>query len=212
MTINFTARKQSPAAARNREPIAKVLLPLLANKASVLEIASGTGEHAVHMAAARPDIHWQPSDPDPNSRESIASWVANNGISNVALPLDLDVRQQPWPVGPVHLVFCCNMIHITPWICTEALVAGANDILKPDGILFLYGPFSREGAHTALSNKAFDQSLRGRNPLWGVRDLEAVTELANASGLAFKDAIPMPANNFCVLYRKREDSQVVWRC
>jgi len=202
MTTHSADRRQAPAAARNREPIADILLPRLSPGASVLEIASGTGEHAVHMAAARPDIHWQPSDPDPDSRASIAAWIAHTGLANVAPPVDLDVRRRPWLVGPVDLILCCNMIHIAPWACAEALIAGAGDMLNPGGILFLYGPFRRDGAHTAPSNEAFDQSLRARDPSWGVRDLEAVTELAEAADMAFADAVAMPANNFSILYRR----------
>lgn len=199
---NTDARQFAPAAARNRDPIMAVLLPWLREGASVLEIASGTGEHAVHMAAARPDITWQPSDPDPAGRDSIAGWIAHSGLENVLQPVRLDVREQPWPVTGADLILCCNMIHIAPWEAAVALVEGAGRILSDNGVLFLYGPYKRHGSHTAPSNEAFDASLRARDPSWGVRDLEAVEELANRNGLALAEIVPMPANNFSVIFRR----------
>lgn len=195
-------RKFAPATARNRDPIMAVLLPWLRQGASVLEVASGSGEHAVHMAAARPDINWQPTDPDPSSRDSIAAWIAHSGAANINPPLELDVCATPWPVKSADLILCCNMIHIAPWPAAVALIDGAGRILSDDGVLFLYGPYKRDGAHTAPSNAAFDDSLRSRNSDWGIRDLEAVEEQAAASGLALADVVAMPANNFCVVFRK----------
>ncbi|MCY3830467.1 MAG: DUF938 domain-containing protein [Rhodospirillaceae bacterium] len=197
-------RRFAPAAARNRDPIAAVVLPRLAPGARVLEVGSGTGEHAVHLAALRPDTRWQPSDPDPACRESIAAWTAHTGLANVAPPLDLDVRTVPWPVERADFVLCCNLIHIAPWDCTVALAAGAGRLLGAGGELLLYGPFRRGGAHTAPSNAAFDAALRREDPDWGVRDLEAVAGLAEANGLLFVETEPMPANNFCAVFRKAD--------
>lgn len=196
-------RKFAPATARNRDPIMAVLLPWLTDGAQVLEIASGSGEHAVHMATARPDIQWQPTDPDPDARASIAAWIAHSGLANIAPPLELDVCRSPWPVESADLILCCNMIHIAPWDAAVALVEGAGRILPSNGILFLYGPYKRSGAHTADSNAAFDESLRSRNPAWGIRDMEAVTDLAADNSLSLIEAVPMPANNFSVIFRKR---------
>ena len=195
-------RRFAPAASRNRDPIAAVVLPRLPPDARVLEIGSGTGEHAVHMAAMRPDTHWQPSDPDPASRESIAAWTAHTGLGNVAPPLDLDVRRLPWPVDDADLILCCNTIHVAPWDCTVALFDGGGRLLGPGGILALYGPFKRGGAHTSPGNRAFDASLRRQDPAWGIRNLEDVVLLAAQGGLAFAEALPMPANNFCAIFEK----------
>lgn len=194
-------RRHAPAAARNRDPIAAVVLPRLAPGAHVLEVGSGTGEHVVHLAALRPDTRWQPSDPDPACRESIAAWTAHTGLANVAPPLDLDVRIAPWPVERADLVLCCNLIHIAPWHCTAALLRGVGRLLGAGGELLLYGPFKRGGAHTAPSNAAFDAALRRQDPGWGVRDLDEVALLAAANGLSFVEAVPMPANNFCAVFR-----------
>lgn len=201
-TLSDDKRKFAPATARNRDPIMAVLLPWLKPGASVLEVASGSGEHGVHMAAARPDINWQPTDPDAPSRDSIAAWIAHSGLPNIKPPLDLDVCALPWPVDRADLILCCNMIHIAPWEAAVALIEGAGRILGGDGVLFLYGPYKRDGAHTAPSNAAFDDSLRARNAEWGIRDLEAVEEQAAANGLALADVVAMPANNFSVVFRK----------
>ena len=205
MTAAFPdLRRYAPAAARNCDPIADVLLPRLAHGAYVLEIGSGTGEHAVHMAALRPDTKWQPTDPDPVCRESIAAWTAHTGLTNIAPPLDLDVRRLPWPAGRVDLVLCCNLIHIAPWDCTVALAAGAGCLLGAGGELLLYGPFRRGGTHTAPSNAAFDAALRRQDPDWGVRDLEDVAALAAGSGLELLETVPMPANNFCAIFGRTD--------
>ena len=205
MTAGFPDRRRfAPAAMRNRDPIADILLPRLAPGARILEIGSGTGEHAVHMAALRLDTKWQPSDPDPACRESIAAWTAHTGLTNVAPPLDLDVRRRPWPAGPADFVLCCNLVHIAPWDCTIALAEGAGRLLGAAGGLLLYGPFRRGGGHTAPSNAAFDAALRRQDPDWGVRDLEDVTALAGDNGLEFVEAVPMPANNFCAIFERVE--------
>ena len=148
----------------------------------VLEIASGTGQHAVHMARALPRLTWQPSDPDPEMRASIRAWTARSGLANVRAPLDLDVRAACWPLAAADAVVCINLIHIAPWSATAALAAGAARLLPPAGVLVLYGPFRREGRHTAPSNAAFDRSLRAADPDWGVRDLESAADVASAAG------------------------------
>jgi SAM-dependent methyltransferase len=194
-------RLHAPATSRNREPILAVLRRHLPASGLVLEIASGSGEHAVHFATALPQLVLQPSDPDPEARASIDAWIASSGLNNVRPALALDVMQEPWPADEAAAVLCINMVHISPWSATEALVRGAARILPPGGVLCLYGPYKRDGAHTAPSNEAFDASLRARNPDWGVRDLEAVAALAAAHGFAAPTVEPMPANNFSLVFR-----------
>ncbi|SOY64886.1 DUF938 domain-containing protein [Cupriavidus taiwanensis] len=196
------ARRMAPATERNREPILAVLRQVLPASGTVLEIASGTGQHAVHFAAALPGITWQPSDPDAAARASIAAWIAHAGVANVRAPLALDVCRQPWGIDAAAAVVCINMIHIAPWAAAEALFAGAGKLLGPGGVLFLYGPYRRGGAHTAPSNAAFDAQLRATDPDWGVRDMEAVIALGAAQGLRCDEPVPMPANNFCLVLRK----------
>lgn len=169
----------------------------------MLELASGTGEHAVFLADALRVASWQPSDPDTTARASIDAWRAHAGASNVRAALDLDVTRSPWPAGlDADVVVCVNMLHISPWAATPALMARASEVLGPGGVLYLYGPYRRFGAHTAPSNEAFDQSLKRRNAEWGVRDLEAVVAEAEARGLGLEDVVPMPANNFSVIFRR----------
>lgn len=196
-------RLTAPAAARNAAPILEVLRGALPTRGTVLEIASGTGQHAAHFAAALPGIEWQPSDADPRARASIAAWRAHTGLANLREPLDLDVRREPWPVDAVDAIVCINMIHIAPWEAAVALMKGAGARLAAGGALVLYGPYRRGGAHTAPSNEAFDADLRARDPSWGVRDLEAVEALALAEGLVCEAVVPMPANNFSVVFRQQ---------
>ncbi|NSX17149.1 DUF938 domain-containing protein [Cupriavidus taiwanensis] len=196
------ARRMAPATERNREPILAVLRQVLPASGTVLEIASGTGQHAVHFAAALPGLTWQPSDPDAAARASIAAWTAHAGLTNVRTPLALDVCRQPWGIDAADAVVCINMLHIAPWAAAEALFAGAGKLLGPGGVLFLYGPYRRGGAHTAPSNAAFDAQLRATDPDWGVRDMEAVIALGEAQGLRCDEQVPMPANNFCLVLRK----------
>ncbi len=203
MTAAFPGlRRFAPAASRNRGPIADVVLPRLAQGARVLEIGSGTGEHVIHLAALRPDTIWQPSDPDPACRESIAAWTAHTGLANIAPPVDLDVRTAPWPVAEADFILCCNLIHIAPWTCTAALLQGAGRVLGAGGRLLLYGPFRRGGNHTAATNAAFDAALRRQDPDWGVRNLEDVAALAAGNNLEFVEAVPMPANNICAVFER----------
>jgi SAM-dependent methyltransferase len=200
--MNTTDRRLfAPAAARNRDPILAVLRLHLPARGLVLEIASGSGEHAVHFAAGLPQLVFQPSDPDAESRASIDAWIDTSALKNVRPALALDVTQEPWPVDEATAVLCINMVHIAPWSATEALVRGAARILPPDGILYLYGPYRREGVRAAPSNDAFDASLRARNPDWGVRDLEAVAALAAAHGFGAPVVEPMPANNLSLVFR-----------
>jgi cyclopropane fatty-acyl-phospholipid synthase-like methyltransferase len=195
-------RRFSESTARNRGPILAVLQRVLAKDARVLEIASGAGEHAVFVAQAMPGVEWQPSDPEPESRASIADWIAHENLANVLPPLKIDVRAGDWGVADTFdAVVAINMIHIAPWDAALGLFRGAARVLKPGGVLFLYGPFKRDGAHTAPSNAAFDQWLKQRDPSFGVRDLEAVTQAAEESGFALAEAVEMPANNLSVVLR-----------
>jgi cyclopropane fatty-acyl-phospholipid synthase-like methyltransferase len=193
-----------PSAERNKAPIRAVLQRVLPATGFVLEIGSGSGQHVVHFAAAMPALTWQPSDPEPECRQSIELWIAHEKLTNVRPPLALDVRDLPWPVEHADAIVSINMIHIAPWTAAEALVTGAGAWLPPNGVLFLYGPFRRYGRHTAVSNDAFDTDLRARNPAWGVRDLEAMVALAHDAGLHLAETVDMPANNLSVVFRKRK--------
>lgn len=195
-------RRIAPAAERNREPILEVLRRVLPAAGTILEIASGTGQHARHFAAANPAWTWQPSDPDPSARRSIAAWKVEAGLPNLRDPLELDVRQADWGFDHADAVVCINMIHIAPWQAAEALFAGAARLLPAGGVLYLYGPYRRDGQHTSPSNAIFDEQLRGSDASWGVRDIEAVIALGDSVGLRFEEAVPMPANNFSVVFRK----------
>jgi SAM-dependent methyltransferase len=195
------ARLHAPSVARNRDPILAVLRPHLQGVRAVLEIASGSGGHVVHFARALPDIVFQPTDPDAAARASIDAWVAETGLANVRPAMALDVTAQPWPAVAAQAVICINMIHISPWAATLGLMRGAAQVLKPGGVLFTYGPYRRGGAHTAPSNAAFDQDLRARNPAWGIRDIEAVAEAAQAEGFGPPIVEAMPANNFSLIFR-----------
>ncbi len=194
-------RQFAPATQRNREPILEVLRRTLPSQGTVLEVASGTGEHAAFFAPQFPRLAWQPSDADPASRVSIAAWTA--GIDTVRPPLALDAASSAWPLSAADAVLCINMIHIAPWPATEGLVAGAARILPAGGLLFLYGPYKRDGRHTAPSNAAFDASLRARDPAWGVRDLGDVSALAAKAGFNLAEVVEMPANNLSVLFRRQ---------
>lgn len=192
-----------PATRRNRDPILAALGRVLPSSGLVLEIASGSGEHAAYFARRLPGILWQPSDRDPDLIASIVAHAAASGAPNLRAPLLLDVRYPEWPVAAAAAVVAVNMIHVAPWGDCLALLAGAARLLPPDGPLFLYGPFRRDGRHTAPSNAAFDRSLRAQNPGWGVRDLEAVADAADACRLALGEIIEMPANNLGVAFRRR---------
>lgn len=193
----------APAAERNKQPILEVLRPLLPDAGDVLEIASGTGQHICHFAQAMPGIRWQPTEPGAEDRATIAERISQAGLANVAPPLSLDVCAD-WPViGPYDAVVCINMVHISPWAATEALMRGAAAVLSPRGHLLLYGPYLENG--TAVpSNLEFDASLKRRNAEWGLRDLEAVTRLAAMHGLQRQQVVRMPANNLTVVFTRAD--------
>ena len=210
-------RRHAPATARNREPILEVLrrevTPLATSRPiHVLEIASGSGQHAIYLAPALDVASWQPTDPDPAARESIDAWRAHAGDPRILPALDLDAARTPWPTlaQTPNVILCVNMIHIAPWSACEGLFRGAEELFvtaarSPPGpgaapLLYLYGPYKRNGRHTAPSNEAFDEGLRSRDPSWGVRDLEEVVETARARGLALRDVVEMPANNLSVVF------------
>lgn len=196
-------RRIAPAAERNKGPILEVLRRVLPQQGLVLEIASGTGQHAAHCAAHLPGLVWQPSDRDAGAHASITAWAAHGGLSNVRPPLTLDVTQEPWPLERANAIVCINMIHISPWDASIGLMRGAERLLPPGGVLYLYGPYKRGGAHTAPGNAAFDESLRQQNPAWGVRNLEDVAALASRHGFDLEEVVEMPANNLSVILRRR---------
>jgi SAM-dependent methyltransferase len=196
-------KRSSPATARNREPIREVLARYLPRSGLVLELASGAGEHAVHLARALPALEWQPSDADPAALASIAAWRDDAALPNLRAPLALDVMAEPWPVARADALVCINMIHIAPWEAALAMFAGAARLLAPGALLYLYGPV-RENGVTAPSNDDFDRSLRARDPRWGVRDVADLRAAAAgpAGGFVLEELIPMPANNSSLIFRR----------
>jgi hypothetical protein len=198
-------RQFSPSAARNSGPIREVLARVLPGSGTALEIGSGTGEHVVCFAKALPGLFWQPSDPDPAARSSIAAWIAAEGLANVRAPVGIDTRQALWGIendAPFAAMISLNMIHIAPWESALGLLAGAERLLRPDGVLCLYGPFMRGGAHTAPSNAAFDADLKRRNPSWGVRNIDDLVREAAPHGLELREVVEMPANNLSLVFVK----------
>lgn len=193
-------RLDYPATRRNRDAILEVLREVLPPGGTVLEIASGSGQHVAHFAAELTHLRWQPSDRDPEVLESIEGWAKS--LDNVASPVELDVTACPWPIERAAAVVCANMIHIAPWEACLGLFDGAARILEPGGLVCLYGPFEQDGVPTAPSNIAFDASLRSRDPRWGVRNLGVVTNEANRRGFALDRVFEMPANNLIVLFRR----------
>ncbi|MHA7870869.1 MAG: DUF938 domain-containing protein [Hyphococcus sp.] len=200
------SRLFSPSAARNRDPIRDVFLQHMPQEGAILEIGGGTGEHAVHLATALPRARWLTGDPDPAARASIAAWIAASGLANLEGPHAIDVTADDWGVegaGSFSAVVSINMIHIAPFSAAQGLFRGAARLLRPGGKLFLYGPFSREGRHTAPSNEAFDASLKSRDPRWGVRDLEQdIAPLAQENAFSAPVIVEMPANNLTVIFSK----------
>jgi len=192
----------SPAAERNKGPIAEVLERVLPRAGLVLEIAGGSGQHVVHFARALPQLQWQPSEADPTLLGAMVARLGHEGLANVCAPLALDVRARPWPVREAEAIVCINLLHIAPWPVTEALMDGAGTVLGAGAVLYLYGPFRRAGRHTAPSNAAFDADLRARDPRWGVRDLEAVEAAARGAGLDLAQILAMPANNLSLVFTR----------
>jgi hypothetical protein len=204
-------RLDAPAFHRNHQAIRGVLERYLTGKSGdAVEVGSGTGQHIVEFGRQFPDVTWWPSDPNENHLASIEAWRLHSKLSNIRSPRQLDVSDPAWgdPMkaegepGELLCVFCANVIHIAPWPVAEGLVAGAGRALHQGGMLFLYGPFKRDGKHTADSNAAFDASLRQGNPEWGVRDIEAVEKLADRAGLSLIETADMPANNLTLVFRK----------
>lgn len=201
-TAGVSAKRHAPATARNRDAIVEVLADWLPPSGTILEVASGSGEHVVHFAAAFPHLLWQPSDPDPAGFASIAAWSAEAGLPNIASPLALDAAAPDWPVERADAILCINMVHISPWAATLGLFAGAARLLAPGAPLILYGPYVEPGVPTVESNQAFDASLRARDPAWGLRDTDAARAAATAAGFAFAERRAMPANNLMLLFRR----------
>ncbi len=199
------ARRHAPSAQRNEAPILDVLRDVLPATGRAVEIGSGTGQHIAAFARAFPAIAWQPSDPFAESRVSIAAWVAETALDNLAAPLAVDVTTPDWPAaldGPRDAIVCINVLHIAPWAVAEGLMQGAGRLLSPGGIVYLYGPYKRDGRHTAPSNTAFDASLRQRDPTWGVRDIVDVAACAETNGLTLDRVIDMPRDNFSLVFRR----------
>jgi hypothetical protein len=209
--VSPDGRLDAPAFHRNHRAIWAVLQPFLAGKSGdVIEAGSGTGQHVIDFAGRSPEITWWPSDLNEQHLKSISAWRAHAGLPNIRPPLRIDLSDSAWcpeihdGSGPGELlaVFCANVIHIAPWRVAEGLFAGAGRYLRVDGRLFLYGPFKRDGRHTAVSNAVFDSSLRDRNPEWGVRDIADLERLAANAGLALTDIAEMPANNLTLVFER----------
>ncbi len=212
-------RRYAPATDRNREPILEILRQVLPPTGTVLEISSGTGEHCTFFAPALAPLLWLPSDPNPDARASIGAWQHDRPCDRVYPPIDLDASDPKWSILqgrgyanelaelshylPITAIVNINMIHIAPRSAYLGLIAGASRLLPPNGIFYLYGPFKREGVHTAPSNAAFDESLRAQNPEWGIRDLEETIDLAESANLSLEKIYPMPANNLSIVFKRR---------
>ena len=194
---------ESPAAERNKQPIAAVLARVLPATGLVLEIASGTGQHAEHFARTLPGLTWQPTEADTDMLGALGARVQRAALPNLLTPLAFDVHDGQRPVASVAAIFCSNMIHIAPWSACAALLAHAELWLASGAPLVLYGPFKRDGVHTAPSNAAFDADLRRRNPTWGLRDLEEVVELARRHAIALVEVVAMPANTVTVVLQRQ---------
>jgi Protein of unknown function (DUF938) len=195
-------RQYAPATLRNRDFILDVLREVMPESGAILEIASGSGEHVVHFAKSLPSLVFQPSDPDPAALQSVAAWVKAMRVTNVRAPIILDASQSHWPIASADGIICINMVHISPWDATLGLIKGAAAILPPGAPFYLYGPYKREGFETAPSNQAFHRSLRNHNSAWGLRDLEAVTAMAQSAGFSIPIITEMPANNLNVVFHR----------
>ncbi len=201
-------RQYSPSSQRNASYILDVLKKVLPKEGTVLEIASGTGEHAVFFAPEFSQLTWQPSDPADDKIESIKAWMAAEPSPNLRSPIAIDAASDHWPLEnqkvspPITAIVCINMIHVSPWAAGLGLIAAAGRILKPGGVLYLYGAYMIDGQHTAPSNVEFDKMIRKTDSRWGLRDIRDVEKEANKQGLILKDVIPMPANNFSIIFEK----------
>jgi SAM-dependent methyltransferase len=195
-------KRHAPATERNREPLLTVLREVLPTEGTLLEVASGTGQHAVYFARAFPGLTWQPTDGDAAALESIDAWRAEEGLTNMLPARVLDASSDAWPVSHADAMLCVNMIHIAPWSACQGLMRGAARVLRPGGRLVLYGPYFVEGRETAPSNLAFDESLKARDPSWGVRELGAVTAEAARHGLQRERVVEMPSNNLTVVFTR----------
>jgi hypothetical protein len=201
--MKMTDRRQyAPATERNRDFILDVLRDVLPTTGVILEIASGSGEHVVHFAGNLPSLVFQPSDPEPDALLSVAAWMKAAEVTNVRAPIVLDASRSPWPIASADGIICINMVHISPWDASVGLIRGAAAILPPGSPLYLYGPYKRKGFATAPSNEAFDRNLRDRNPIWGLRDLEAIAAIAQSAGFSIPDITEMPANNLSIVFRR----------
>ena len=196
-------RFSSPAALRNRDPIADLLRDVLPQNGTVLELASGSGEHVIHFAALFPELVWQPSDPSPEARASVEAWVEAEKLTNVLQPINVDASSETWPISRADAMIAINMIHISPWPATQGLLRHAGRLLPAGGPLILYGPYRRQGQPLVASNVEFDASLRARNPEWGIRLLEDVQSLAEQSGLSLTSVTELPANNLGVGFTRQ---------
>jgi SAM-dependent methyltransferase len=192
----------SPSSERNKDPILEVLRTVLPPIGTVLEIASGTGQHVVHFASHLPNLTFQPSDIDATYQASVRAYLEDTELENLMMPITLDVTTPQWPLDQADAIICSNMIHIAPWEACLGLLAGAGRILPEGGILYLYGPYKIGGKHSAPSNEDFDASLRSRDPSWGIRNLDDVALEARRHGLHLIKTVKMPANNLSVVYRK----------
>tara|TARA_B100000700_G_C15028074_1_gene849191 strand:- start:714 stop:1346 length:633 start_codon:yes stop_codon:yes gene_type:complete len=204
--VHSDGRLIFPATERNRNSIADVLRSYIPNEGIILEIASGSGEHGVYFQELFPTIIWQASDPEIEHRKSIHSWISHKKLcSTMPYPLDIDVKKKPWPISN-HLrylikgIVCINMIHISPWSCAEALFEGSKSLLSSNKFLMIYGPFFRKDKYIAESNINFDHFLKLQNPLWGIRDLDRINDLASQNGFVQNKIVEMPANNLSVIY------------
>lgn len=193
-------KRHAPATERNRDMIAETLARLLPAEGLVLEVASGTGEHAVHFARLFPALTWQPSDPDPIALASINAWRADSNVPNMRPAMLLDASAD-WPITRADAVVCINMTHISPWAATVGLLRNAARLLPPSAVLFIYGPFNQRDVPLAQSNAAFDASLRQQNAEWGLRYVDDIAEEAYKSGLHLDSVIDMPANNLSLIFR-----------